>query len=420
MSSKNRPTLLLVTGSYPFGQGEEFLEAELPFLVREFGRVCVIPQNAEGVRRDVPPGVDIDVGLSQAVAEMQRRSLRSLILLPWSLLFSRMAALSLRPWRLRRAMGNARHITAVRHWFAEYLANREPCTSDSLLVYCYWKTVVVVGIRFALGRFPGDVKIVSRCHRGDLYDDGGGGASWPFDAVVLRSIDRLFPVSQHGVDYVLSRWPWMNGRVVLCRLGVADQISRAVLTSSEIVICTCSYAVEVKRLDLFIRALAQAGTRCSEQGIYWHHLGDGPLRSQLESLANTLVPANVQFRFHGHLRNEQVREFYRSCRVNAFVNVSSSEGVPVSIMEAQNAGIPIIATRVGGTPEIVNSNNGLLLPENPTVSEVADALVSMLREPRLWAAKGRAARETWNTVSNAEVVYRSFAAGLMQLANGAS
>ena len=64
----------------------------------------------------------------------------------------------------------------------------------------------------------------------------------------------------------------------------------------------------------------------------------------------------------GNVNNNQVIDFYRTNPPHVFINVSSSEGVPVSIMEAISFGIPIIATDVGGNPEICIENyNGFLL-----------------------------------------------------------
>ena len=53
-----------------------------------------------------------------------------------------------------------------------------------------------------------------------------------------------------------------------------------------------------------------------------------------------------------------------------FINLSSSEGIPVSIMEAQSFGIPVIATNVGGSGEIVVSETGVLVDENRTEASV--------------------------------------------------
>ena len=53
-----------------------------------------------------------------------------------------------------------------------------------------------------------------------------------------------------------------------------------------------------------------------------------------------------------------------------FMNVSSSEGLPVSIMEAFSFGIPALVTAVGGNPEIVQEGAGILLDENPSINSI--------------------------------------------------
>lgn len=57
---------------------------------------------------------------------------------------------------------------------------------------------------------------------------------------------------------------------------------------------------------------------------------------------------NVAYNFVEYLNNEEVYTFYRNNRVDVFLNVSESEGVPVSIMEAMSCHIPTIAPDVGG------------------------------------------------------------------------
>ena len=55
--------------------------------------------------------------------------------------------------------------------------------------------------------------------------------------------------------------------------------------------------------------------------------------------------------------------WFENNSVDVFVNVSSSEGLPVSIMEAFSFGVPVVATKVGGIPEIVDEKCGILIPK---------------------------------------------------------
>ena len=81
--------------------------------------------------------------------------------------------------------------------------------------------------------------------------------------------------------------------------------------------------------------------------------------------------------------------------VDLFLNVSEYEGVPVSVMEAQSFGIPVIATAVGGTPEIVNEENGFLLPENPSQDEIASAIYDVVTNKEKWEKKRMLSRKNW-------------------------
>lgn len=108
----------------------------------------------------------------------------------------------------------------------------------------------------------------------------------------------------------------------------------------------------------------------------------------------------------GFIPNENVQEFYATHTVGAFLNVSESEGVPVSIMEAQSYGIPVIATDVGGTAEIVHDRqNGVLLDSDFSSEDLLRALEIVLNNRE---AMGKKAVEIWETKSDARETTRQF------------
>jgi glycosyltransferase involved in cell wall biosynthesis len=79
---------------------------------------------------------------------------------------------------------------------------------------------------------------------------------------------------------------------------------------------------------------------------------------------------------------------------DAFVLTSRSEAFPNSVMEAMAAGLPVIATAVGGVPELVqHRTNGILIAADDRAA-VAQALRDLIDDPAWAAALGRAARET--------------------------
>ena len=117
-------------------------------------------------------------------------------------------------------------------------------------------------------------------------------------------------------------------------------------------------------------------------------VGDGQERPVVESLiaeaglGDQVLLAGVQTNI-----DEWMRVF------DLFVLPSRREGVPLAILEALSAGLPIVATRVGGVPDIVDESIGRLVePEDPVA--LGRALSELLAEPDRLATMSRTARQT--------------------------
>ena len=122
-------------------------------------------------------------------------------------------------------------------------------------------------------------------------------------------------------------------------------------------IASCSSIIAVKRIDLIIDVLSKLHIP-----FLWIHLGDGELRGEMEKYACSKLRSGA-YEFLGYVDNEEISSIYEKYDVDFFLNLSDSEGVPVSIMEAMSMGIPAIARNVGGNREIIDGENGLLLKD---------------------------------------------------------
>lgn len=87
-------------------------------------------------------------------------------------------------------------------------------------------------------------------------------------------------------------------------------------------------------------------------------VGDGPNRAEYEELSYKLGLQNI-VRFHGLKTKQEVAEFMR--KADVFVLPSEWENLPCVLIEAMASGLPIVATKVGGIPEIVNEKMGFLV-----------------------------------------------------------
>jgi len=117
-------------------------------------------------------------------------------------------------------------------------------------------------------------------------------------------------------------------------------------------------------------------------------VGDGPDRPQLERRAHELGVIRDTL-FLGY--QEDVAPFYAA--FDALVLPSSNEGTPVSAIEALAAGRPVVATRVGGVPDVVRDGEDGFLVEPGATGDLADRLAELARDPGLRERMGRAGRE---------------------------
>jgi glycosyltransferase involved in cell wall biosynthesis len=104
--------------------------------------------------------------------------------------------------------------------------------------------------------------------------------------------------------------------------------------------------------------------------VHWTHFGGGPGLRELQAIVQR-CPAHVRATLHGEVPHERVMEHYRTRPVDLFVLISGHEGVPVSLMEAASFGIPLLASAVGGTPEVVCEATGRTLPADADAGAIA-------------------------------------------------
>lgn len=165
-------------------------------------------------------------------------------------------------------------------------------------------------------------------------------------------------------------------------------------------ICTCSRVIPLKRLSLLLDALKL----WKEGPLRWTHMGDGPLLAELRTKAKIVMEDNplVEIVFRGFVPNNEVEYYYAHNPVDIFVNLSNIEGIPISIMEAISYGIPVIATDVGGTKEIVSTAVGTLLSENITPEIVYQALRDFFLSPlEIKLLLRESAYKSWQSKFNA-------------------
>lgn len=405
-------SLALFTAGFPYGNSETFLEAELPFLAETFDQLTLFPANMSGTPRSVPSNTVISDAVSQKI---------------WQVVtIGAAAAAAFQLWRhggnefrrvlpatqpgvalsaiLRWAMAFAKCDAALAWWAKRTVGRR--------FVYSYWAGPATS----AAAQMPHlDAKITCRIHRADLYEEETPLKFIPFLPHVLASCDRVFAISDHGRSYAIAKFPTLADRTEVSRLGVfGDAVHHAELKSERFHILTCSSLEPQKRPLLLADCLFTLARHVPNRQFRWTHFGTGSMQREfVAALKNS--PPNLVHDWRGGRPNAEVRSFMRTEQVGVFLNLSQSEGLPVSIMEAMASGIPVIATDVGGTSEIVDKQNGWLLPADPTPSTVIAALKAAMVDDKALILKGASALATWRQKYSADTNYRQFCRRLIAL-----
>lgn len=261
-------------------------------------------------------------------------------------------------------------------------------------------------VALLLARYFDNPTLISRAHRYDLYEERNCDQYIPARRLLLKEFNKVYLISQDGYDYLADKFPEYKGKMAISRLGTLDNgIEKCENKGKSFRIVSCSNLVPIKRVDRIISTLSKIKT----QRIEWVHFGSGEEESKIKKMASETLGENVNAVFEGRVENRKVLEFYRNNAINLFINLSDSEGIPVSIMEAMSFGIPCIATNVGGTSEIVvNGINGYLIDDEDDeyIAGKVDSIATMNAEG--YRQLRDAARNTWEQKFNAKKNYRVF------------
>jgi glycosyltransferase involved in cell wall biosynthesis len=409
--------LFLFTASYPYDSAAEqtFLSDEVAYLKKEFDRVILVPRDCTGKRLPLSDGIEVDESYSSFLALNRVKALSTAIfsLHFFADIFSRPSILFNKDalQRLIKFVGKA-DLTRqwVERWFQNSSANPRDC-----IFYTFWFDDSSMGIGLAKNTLP-DVRVVSRAHGYDLYEERYKFAYWPRRSTALSLMDGFFPDSETGLRYMQSRYPQYQTKYQTALLGVMPSgfITKP-SQDGKLRIVSCSRIVPVKRVDLLLEGIVSASRLRPDIHIEWHHFGDGESRAELQERANKTFPENAKAVFHGYTTQLDLFDFYREYPLEVFVNVSESEGTPVAIMEAISCGIPILATAVGGNVEIAAEQNGVLLSPNPQPEEIAAALIGIHDNVEDTAKKRTGSFQVWQEKYNAERNFQEFAVLLKQV-----
>lgn len=390
----------LFTSSFPLSNAPEsvFIQPELKYLVQTYETVFIHPNTTIGnATYDFPSNV--------VVVKHEESFLNKVTFLDYLSIFK---ILIIELFNNKNLLIK-RNFTYLFSLLKKYVQKKNQLKSffneskklhPSDIIYTYWmdEWCTILSLLKNDIKFPN--KFITRAHGFDLYDERSKFGKIPFRKLQLKNLDKVYSISASGCEYLINKNPKYKSKIEYSRLGVHDQ-GISTYNKKELTIVSCSSISPVKRVHLLVEILSRVNKK-----VNWIHFGDGKLREKLESEVLKL-PKNITYNLKGHVSNAEVVNFYKENEISLFINVSESEGIPVSIMEALSFSIPVIAFNVGGISEILNNNTGLLLePDN--VSKIIEVLNDFPTHPIFSDEKRKEVRLFWKQNFDAEKNHRLF------------
>lgn len=383
--------LIIVTAAFSLDKGETFLKHELEYMKNNFDKIHIVDTAAKN-------NYQYDENIYVYNVKRINFLKNTLSLIKPSIIIEVLKNIK-NINNIKRIIYTANSGIQNRKKIVEIIKDNNLNPSNTLL-YSYWFNYCA----YAITNVKGNYKRISRAHGFDLYRERGYQA---FKKDYYKKLDLLAPISQSGYNELYQQIGEKD-KMKVFRLGVNNTTNKIVELNEDLVIISCSAIREVKRVNLIIDILNHVDTSIK---IEWIHIGDGTDRDKIEKYAAEKLGSkeNIKYTFKGFIDNKEIYNLYYELNPNFIINTSSSEGIPVSMMEAISCGISIIGTNVGGVSEIcVDNISGHLLNDNiinDATSFIKDYNNTSYEEKK---SLSKSSYQFWTNNYNADENYNSF------------
>jgi glycosyltransferase involved in cell wall biosynthesis len=170
--------------------------------------------------------------------------------------------------------------------------------------------------------------------------------------------------------------------------------------AKEVRILFVSRLIRRKGLQFLIDAMAEVRTHVTSPLVV-HVIGDGPDKELFVKQIEALGLSDM-FRFYGYVHHEQLPEYYLDA--DLFVLPSLAEGMPNVVLEAMGSGLPIVATQVPGSEELVHDGENGFLVKPGDAEVLGRALITVMTDEALRHNMGEQSQQiargyTWQLVT---------------------
>ncbi|HRG59320.1 MAG TPA: glycosyltransferase [Bacteroidia bacterium] len=407
MSPKVQDSAVVFTLFYPYSTFDYYVDIEIEMICSIFKKVYIIPISIEKtIERRLPNNAEL---IESRFTASPFNALLQAILSGnyWSEI-----SLAIKHKKLNKDL--FKHLTlqhAKVNFLKQLLLRRLKLDANITWVYSHWLLEGVYAASQIKEKY--NFQLISKAHSLDIYKERHINEYIPFLENAVPKLDQIHFISDLGKQYFNQNYQFKipNHKQFVSRLGIQNQMPLKNFTPKDVLkIISVSYIYPLKRVDLILEAIAQI----DDFSIEWHHIGAyyENHTQNIKQKAKELLKhkPNINVVWLGDYSIPQVYDYYEKNEFDLFVSASSSEGIPVSMMECMSFGIPVLSTNVGGVKEIVEDKiNGFMVNANPNSIEISDTIKkyqAMSNDDKI--NMRQKAYQKWKTIYNAETNFKKF------------
>jgi glycosyltransferase involved in cell wall biosynthesis len=411
-------SIIIFTQFYPYTDYDYYFEEEIGLIAGKFDRVILVSSSDDTSRmRNVSANTSVlSFSFTKKVSRFPALKF----------IFSKGFFSELKnAWRSGVTLNASllSHILMSLYWSQLYqklifgIIKKNSFDPNELTIYSHW----MLDHADAAGKikkiFP-KMRVIARAHSFEIYRHRSNIDYIPLRQSTFENIDHLVFISQFGKEYFKQHY-WVTAasecKLSVHHLGIitAEWSQSDFQNHERLQIVSNAFISSIKRIHLIAEALSLLPEYLKTD---WVHFGSVYRNATaFDDFKNQVAlglkrSPHIGVKFFGTVPNQLIRKFYAENFIDLIINVSQTEGIPVSLMETCSFGVPAIATSTGGNPEIIKDEiNGILIPENCTAKEIAAAMLRYVNFSNDLKQNLRdGAQKMWAEKFNAAINYDRF------------
>ncbi|MEM2446442.1 MAG: glycosyltransferase [Candidatus Bathyarchaeia archaeon] len=248
---------------------------------------------------------------------------------------------------------------------------------DTHLIHAHWS--LSAGIGWLSKRlYRGSLPVIVTVHGSDIFQATQHFLGAMFTRLILQRCDRVIAVSQALMDKVIALGVNPQKVVVLSNGVDVERFKPIPPQCRQNIILYVGSLIERKGINFLLSAMPSVFAVLPNYRLLI--VGEGPQYPFLKRMASSLN-INDKVEFLGSQSHDQVRSLIQQAKLLVLPSIEEAQGVV--LLEALACGTPVVASKVGGIPEVITPEVGLLVP-CANAAALSEAILDVLLDNERW------------------------------------